>query len=277
MINGGYINTSGQFVVKPQFDAVGEFDKNGLAMVKLNNGGFGYINTSGQFVIKPRFARADPNGKLGYMDLSGSGQFVIEPQFQGAEDFSDNDLAAVKLNDKWGYINTSGQFVIKPQFDYVDTFKEGLARVEFNNKEGYINERGEVVKVLPVDAACTYFDNFTENGDGSTVTDPRDGLIWQKCALGQTWNGSGCTGKAQKMSWWDAMRAAKKNNALGQSDWRLPTKNELTAITVKKRCERLNFHSSRAVSSALAYPVTTYGDLGIFWSSSPDVNDSLRT
>lgn len=289
----GFINTSGEFVIKPQFDIANFFGKNGLAEVELNRK-WGYINKSGQLVIEPQFYAAsgfDKNGlakveivndKWGY--INAAGKFVIKPQFNDAKDFADNGLAAVQFNGQYGYINASGQFVIKPQFDYADSFKEGLARVEFNNKEGYINERGEVVNVLPtpsVEAACTYFDNFTENGDG-TVTDPRDGLIWQKCAIGQTWSGSGCTGEAQVMPWWDAMRTAKKNNALGQSDWRLPTKNEFTAVMAKKVCERgSGFYShshsqDRVVSGALAYPTDAYGQLGPFWSSSSDDNDIIN-
>jgi hypothetical protein len=66
------------------------------------------------------------------------------------------------------------------------------------------------------------------------------------------------------------MRATKKNNALGQSDWRLPTKNEFTAVMAKKRCTRGDFHLSRAVSSALAYPINADG----FWSSSPYIGSS---
>jgi predicted DNA-binding WGR domain protein len=279
-LNGkwGFINRLGQFVIKPQFDEVQNFH-NGLAEVKLNDK-WGYINASGQFVIKPQFdavqdfdnglAGVKLNDKWGY--INASGQFVIKPQFDEVRNFY-SGLAGAKLNNKWGYINASGQFVIKPQFDYVDVFgAEDLARVEFNDKAGYINKLGEVVKItVKLDSTCIYFDNFTENGD-DTVTDPRNGLIWQKCAVGQTWNGSGCTGEAQEMPWWDVMRAAKKNNALSQSDWRLPTKDELTTVMIKKMYEdRTKFGSHRVVSSALAYPTNPkyYGDyLGTFWFSS---------
>jgi hypothetical protein len=70
---------------------------------------------------------------------------------------------------------------------------------------------------------------FIENSDG-TFTDPRDKLILQKCAVGQTWNGSSCDGVAQKMNWWEAMRVAKNARYLGQSDWRLPTHDEINGV-----------------------------------------------
>jgi hypothetical protein len=43
--------------------------------------------------------------------------------------------------------------------------------------------------VSPALAAKTYSDN----GDG-TVTDPTTGLTWMRCSMGQTWNGTTCTG-----------------------------------------------------------------------------------
>lgn len=41
---------------------------------------------------------------------------------------------------------------------------------------------------------------FVDNGDG-TVTDTRHGLIWKRCAEGQTWDGSTCTGDAVTYNW----------------------------------------------------------------------------
>jgi len=40
-------------------------------------------------------------------------------------DFSES-LAAVKIGDKWGYIDTTGKLVIQPQYDMVNGFSEEL-------------------------------------------------------------------------------------------------------------------------------------------------------
>lgn len=139
--------------------------------------------------------------------------------------------------------------------------------------------------------ACRYFDGFKDNGDG-TVTDPRDGLIWKRCAEGQTWTGSACSGDGATVSWFDAMRMAKTSRFLNKSDWRLPTKDEFSRIVGDPSlCEQARIMISRrenkitgvqieVVSPKLSYPVAP-GDgrfgrnsRGDFWSiTSEDLNE----
>ncbi len=60
--------------------------------------------------------------------------------------------------------------------------------------------------------------------------DPATNLIWTRCSLGQTWNGSGCDGQAKELDWWDAHQAALNHSEGGHSDWRLPTQPELASL-----------------------------------------------
>ena len=41
-------------------------------------------------------------------------------------------LAAVEIDNKWGYIDKTGKIVIKPQFDRVQPFSDGRAKVKVN-------------------------------------------------------------------------------------------------------------------------------------------------
>lgn len=118
---------------------------------------------------------------------------------------------------------------------------------------------------------CNYFDQFVRNKDG-TVTDPRNGTIWQKCNIGQTWNGKVCKGKTTEMPWWSAMQEAKKNRFLGHSDWRLPTFNELNAITGSSGVCGKQSGPAHAVSLILASPIDKEKSFGVFWSSSTYVD-----
>ena len=52
----------------------------------------------------------DAGDKWGY--VNNKGEEVISPVYDGALEFSDNGLAAVKSGDKWGYINKKGEFYI---------------------------------------------------------------------------------------------------------------------------------------------------------------------
>jgi hypothetical protein len=54
----GFINTTGKFIVKPQFSYVYMFSE-GLAAIKLNNK-WGYIFQTGETVIKPQFDNIGP-------------------------------------------------------------------------------------------------------------------------------------------------------------------------------------------------------------------------
>ena len=60
--------------------------------------------------------------------------------------------------------------------------------------------------------------------------DPRTGLIWSLCRVGETWNGSGCDGKPTQLDWIHAMFAAKESKLAGYNDWRLPSFSEYAGI-----------------------------------------------
>ncbi len=70
---------------------------------------------------------------------------------------------------------------------------------------------------------------YTDNGDG-TVTDPTTGLIWMRCAMGQTWDGKTCTGWVTEYDDRSASALTGKVTFAGHSDWRLPNIRELQTI-----------------------------------------------
>jgi len=98
---------------------------------------------------------------------SQTGKLVIQPQFDDAYRFSEG-LAAVKIGDKWGFIDKTGKLVIPPQFESISesyenearsfkSFSEGLAAVKLGeNKWGYIDKTGKFV-IPPKFASVTSF------------------------------------------------------------------------------------------------------------------------
>lgn len=111
-------------------------------------------------------------------------------------------------------------------------------------------------------AATTPTADFSDNGDG-TVTHHKTGLIWQRCSLGQSWDGTNCTGDAMTFIWADALAAAAQNTFAGLSDWRLPNKNELASI-VEYRCWNPAINSLFFLNTPSA----------LYWSSSAYANSS---
>ncbi len=54
---------------------------------------------------------------------------VIQPQFDEVRSFSEG-LAKIKIDGKFGYINTNGQIVIQPRFEESSDFQDGLAAIK---------------------------------------------------------------------------------------------------------------------------------------------------
>lgn len=93
--------------------------------------------------------------------------------------------------------------------------------------------------------------------DGEEVIDFRTNLIWKRCATGQTWTGSSCSGASDSYTWAQALSVGNGTN------WRLPNIKELLSL-VEVSC------GSPAINASI-FPNTE--DL-YFWTSSPYVNNN---
>lgn len=156
----GFMDRTGKFVIPPQFSRAEDFS-DGLALVQIKDK-WGYIDRTGRMVIPPRFDDADSfhdgfarvnlrSVKRGYIDKAG--KFVPMPDAVESFGALAEGLIAVKVDGKWGFINTLGEMVIAPQFDpdigdygddvYYGSFTDGLATVKSKGKWGYINKGGQ--------------------------------------------------------------------------------------------------------------------------------------
>ena len=70
---------------------------------------------------------------------------------------------------------------------------------------------------------------FINNGDG-TVTDQATGVMWKRCAEGQS--GTDCaSGGVSDHTWQQALQVAANSTFAGYNDWRLPNIQELSSLT----------------------------------------------
>ena len=90
--------------------------------------------------------------------------------------------------------------------------------------------------------------------DGSEAYDKNTGLIWSRCSFGEKWDGQGCAGNAQILSWDQANKEAQKMG----NGYRLPWSTELMSLT-DKAC------SYPSVNPRI-FPQTPKSDV-IFWSA----------
>lgn len=71
---------------------------------------------------------------------------------------------------------------------------------------------------------------FTYSAGGAEVSDATTGLTWQRCSVGQTWQGGTCTGAASSHTHKQATTLV--NN---KASWRLPTVKELSSLVDTSR------------------------------------------
>lgn len=208
----GYVDSTGKFVINPQFDTAYRFSC-GLAAVGLLKGSaddydevydreylYGYINTDGKYVAEPKFDRAYPfdsesglarveeSDKYRYIDKTGA--YVGDMSFDKAEDFSGRvALVGTLVGNKsdyeysfeyeylYGYIGESTGYVILPQFSDAESFDEnGYAAVKLDDKWGIIDKSGAFVTEPSFDDLRSYA-GYCDNGLAAAKVGEKWGFI----------------------------------------------------------------------------------------------------
>ena len=158
-----YIDKRGCIVIGARFDDAWLFGE-GLAPVRVGDK-LGYIDPTGEWAIPPKydppkgleyipdfwqgFAMVRIGGEHAFINRSGA---LLPEQFREAEPFQDG-LAAVKVNDGWGFIDHAGKLVVPPRFDWTYGFSEGLAYVRAGRKDVVIDNAGKALSEGYIDTA----------------------------------------------------------------------------------------------------------------------------
>jgi WG repeat protein len=181
----GFIDKTGKWVIKPQFDEQYGFSE-GLGRVVVN-GLWGFIDRTGKFVVEPQFNPsywfAEGFAHVAFTNDTGafidhSGQIASPPQYVYGSYFSEglvpfyaehkcgymnpkwqvviepkfddawefsDGVAAVKIGDHYGVIDKTGKFVLEPKYNQTLSFHEGLAPLQIEGKYGYIDKSGAMI------------------------------------------------------------------------------------------------------------------------------------
>jgi hypothetical protein len=211
----GYINTEGEIVIECVYDKANPFkcnravcnfsksenqeldgkdvpffsanvvviDKSG-SIINAPQGFTVIRDFSQNLAIKVDFAKMLTTGR-GLTFIDDELNSKTEYFFQDAKDFSE-DWAAIKINDKWGFLNADFQTIIDLEFDNVQSFHDSLAPVKTNGAWGFINNTGELVIENKYDTVSVFNNNLAYvvyNDNGFKIEgyiDESGRMIWYK-------------------------------------------------------------------------------------------------
>ncbi len=150
-IKWGVIDTSGNWMVKPEYDFVGPMFQN---RARYNTKGrWGYLDSKGKVLIAPRYDWAGDyiDGLARVQEVAETLKtYYIDPRaqqlgthfFENGEDFC-NGMAPVFEKGKWGVINKQGQLIIPHIYASVGEFTEGKIPVSLDgSKWFYVDSTG---------------------------------------------------------------------------------------------------------------------------------------
>lgn len=117
--------------------------------------------------------------------------------------------------------------------------------------------------LLPSTTPNSQFSLINPTPDSAVVRDDKTGLMWQRCSLGQRWDGSNqqCLNDNSQpfnFTWTQALAAAASSRYAGYDHWRLPNKKELGSI--------LDLHCLQPAINSSLFPDAPSGR---YWSSTP--------
>lgn len=144
----GYINIEGKTILPALYDFIGKRSENYSVIRKDRSwalfnlvthevkeieeasclgpciDGLCRINVGGSYDIENKKING---GQWGYL-APGKG-IVIDSKFSNAHDFSDG-MAAVKIDDKWGFINTNGDMIVPCEYDeLISSYTDGKGKL----------------------------------------------------------------------------------------------------------------------------------------------------
>jgi uncharacterized protein YrzB (UPF0473 family) len=198
----GFINKTGEKVIPANYDFVFPFS-NGLALV-VRDKKFGLVDKTGKEVLPTKYIEIKTSlGKdfpenwilvSGQNELSGvvdrTGKEILPCKYRRIRKFKEG-LAAVDIDNRWGFVDEIGKEVIPPKYDFVGDFSEGFAIaggdtlkkksgssvVTGFTGQGFINKKGEEVIPLIFSRVKSFYNGVAEvqlNGKTFSIGKPLD-------------------------------------------------------------------------------------------------------
>lgn len=158
------VDRDGAIILAPEVESLST-PAEGLALA-IKDRKVGYLNRFGELAVPFRYelpsgdfsegrAAVRLENRYGYIDERGA--MVIDPRFETAGQFSSGLARVIEAGrTRYSYINKLGETVVPPKYTGADDFHEGLAAVQFNGKWGYIDRQGDWVIRPQFDSASRF-------------------------------------------------------------------------------------------------------------------------
>lgn len=160
----------------------------------LTDEGWHLIDRDGRFVTSRAYSDLTPvgDGLAAYQEssaltprgqpglwgvLSAGGREVSDATLDGAARPSEGMVPAqryrkmlfIRLEKRWGFVDSAGDWVIEPRYTSVRAFSEGLAMVSDGKRALYLNAAGDSVLTVDYPAAHSFTDGLARVADESGV------------------------------------------------------------------------------------------------------------
>ena len=207
----GYQDKSKHWVIEPAFDKAKRFDNDGFAVVEINDLQ-GLIDANGDFLLQPEWDDIGKFNKLGLCEVTHkegrqkfrgvadlSGRLILPADcysvnFYNADEIitarRDAEIPPYGIHALWGVYDTKGNEVFSPQFDSSPSFRNGraIATSGTTGLVGVISADGRVLVPLKNLAATTEYGGFIvlrpdfrtttyDSGMNSSTSAPHPGYV----------------------------------------------------------------------------------------------------
>lgn len=106
----------------------------------------------------PAFINTKTGRSYGY--INNTGKFIIKPKFSTAEDFNNDNLAIISIENYFGVINTKNEFIVYPIYDFLRPFVENRSIYTLGNIMGVLSEDGSLITTKPYSFINNYSNSF---------------------------------------------------------------------------------------------------------------------
>lgn len=144
----GLINTEGEIVLPPEYDAIGEFKRFGYAIMQ-KNGGVGMLNRFGFEVIPPLYndIKVLDSTLIAVMEqgewmvINLQQEIILNKGYERIQIW-DRQYLAYMENGKWGVVDKHGRVISKPSYDDLQLESKGLFITTKAEKIGLLSAKG---------------------------------------------------------------------------------------------------------------------------------------